>query len=160
LCSTSVPTGSPRGEDECAAVGGLTWRVKAAGSHVSRDSPEVGAGTVGWSRPSLGPVTAVDSDSGEPRWTVREAASPWAAVVGPAAGVLSFKGFPGPIVHPPDSACDECPVGLKESVALPHLSGEGRRPAESDQSGRAASGLVRSGDYPNRGTTEQLMVWG
>src|SRR5262249_26773952 len=69
--STSVPRCSPRGEDECAAVGGLTWSMKAAGSNISHDSPEVGAGTVGRSRPSLGPGTGADPDSGESRWSVR-----------------------------------------------------------------------------------------
>src|SRR5262245_10460288 len=102
--------------------------MKAAGSDVSNDSPEVGAGTVGRSRPSLGPVTRADPDSGESRWTVRDAASPSAAVAGPSAGVLSVRGSPGPSVHPPDSACDESPAGLNESVALPPSLARGGGP--------------------------------
>src|SRR5262249_49950187 len=93
--------------------------MKAAGSDVSTDSPEVEAGAVGRSRPWLDPVTSADADSGESRWTVRDAASPSAAVVGTSAGVLSFKESPGPIIHPPESACDESPARLTESVALP-----------------------------------------
>src|SRR6516165_7358694 len=102
--------------------------MKAVGSNVSDDLPEVGAGTVGRSRPLLGPVTRTDPDSGELRWTVRDAASPSAAVVGPSAGVLSLNGSPGPIVHPPDSACDESPARLNESVALPPSLARGGGP--------------------------------
>src|SRR6516165_3300775 len=109
--------------------------MKAAGSNVSNDSPGVGAGTVGRSRPSLGPGTGADPDLGESRWTVRDAASPSAAVVGPSAGVLSFKGSPGPIVHPPESACDESPAGLNESVALPPSLARGGGPAGAIKAG-------------------------
>jgi hypothetical protein len=64
--------------------------MKAAGSDVSNDSPEVGAGTAGESRPSVAPETSADPDSGESSWTIRDAESPSAAVVGQSSAVLSY----------------------------------------------------------------------
>src|SRR5437870_706972 len=108
--SAPVPTWSPWGEDDSAAVGGWTWRMKASGSDGSSvAAPEAGAGMVGRFRPALSPVASAGSDSGEPGPMVRDEPSPSAAEVGSSLWLLPSKESTAPIVHSPGSACDESP---------------------------------------------------